>query len=101
MAISDEEQLVLNAGRKAEEFQKSEWWDFYCSLVDGVTASQASLLTAPAGDIGGLLRTEYQKGTVNGLRLLRGVFDETIAQAKAIRRREEELEGEEEENAGV
>ena len=95
--ISDEERGVLNAAKWASELQKTDDWVRYMEFLQKLQLAQLSQLATPSSDVGGVLRTEYQKGTIYGLSLATTAFDETIAQAKAIRQREESLDPEDDE----
>lgn len=95
--ISDEERGVLAAAKWAETLQKTEDWTRYMEFLQKLQLAQLSQLATPSADVGGVLRTEYQKGTVYGLSLATTAFDETIAQAKEIRLREEALDPEDDE----
>ena len=99
--ISEEERGVLAAAKWASELQKTDDWVRYMEFLQKLQLAQLSQLATPSSDVGGVLRTEYQKGTVYGLSLATTAFDETIAQAKAIRQREESLDPEDDEEETV
>lgn len=91
MALTEDERDLLNAANKIREFQKTDWWGFLLQFVMEAQMVRMRLAVAEAGGMDGLVRTEFQKGAVYGLGLLRSVFDETLAQAEAIRQREAAL----------
>lgn len=106
MPFSEEEREVLRSADKARELMKSETWAFFEAVLATTIQGALPLLEQTDFSQEGLIREQYQKGTINGLRLAKGLFEATIQSADEIRAREaqarvDDSESEDEEDETV
>lgn len=82
--MDEEERATVRAGKKAKELMESEAWQFHAALLDVSIRSHLELLASPSAGLDGLIHSEYAKGTLNGLRLSRGLLEATVEASEMI-----------------
>jgi hypothetical protein len=82
--MNEEERMIVNAGRKAKELMETDSYKFHVKLLDEAIQSQLFGLVRPANGLDGAFQSEFEKGTINGLRLSRNLFQTTVEAAEGI-----------------